>query len=143
VHVDFPAILSRYHPVQQPIPVLCGVHGLRGMRLAAKWADGWLPVSSGPEKLAADLARLAELCEAEGRDPTELDITIMAGVDEETPKESISSLFEAGARRVLLAIGTVTSARVVRERSREAHPLAPERFEATLEDVASRFLGEA
>jgi len=139
-HVDFPRILSRYHPVQRPIPVVCGVHGPRGMRMAAKWADGWLPVSSGPENLAADLARLAEFCEAEGRDPGDLDITIMAGVDEETPGEAFSSLFEAGATRVLLAVGTVTTARTVLEESRASHPLAPDRFEATLEDTASRFL---
>ena len=26
-HVDFPKVLSRYPPIQRPIPVLCGVHG--------------------------------------------------------------------------------------------------------------------
>jgi probable F420-dependent oxidoreductase len=139
-HVDFPPILSRYHPVQQPIPVLCGVHGPRGMRLAARWGDGWLPVSSGPEQLAADLSRLAELCEREGRDPSTLDVTIMAGVDEETPRDSVSSLFEAGATRVLLAVGTVTTARTVQEASQAMHPLAPSRYASTLEDVAARFL---
>jgi probable F420-dependent oxidoreductase len=139
-HVDFPPILSRYLPCQQPIPVLCGVHGLRGMRLAAKWADGWLPVSSGPENLAADLARLAELCEAEGRDIRALDITVMAGVDEETPREAVSGLFDAGATRVLLAIGTVTTARTVTEQARSVHPLAPERYKETLEAVAERFV---
>lgn len=142
-HVDFPPILSRYPPCQQPIPILCGVHGPRGMRLTAKWADGWLPVASspdGPERLATDLAQLAELCEAEGRDPSVLDITVMAGVDEETPRDAVSSLFEAGATRVLLAIGTVTTTKTVREQGRGLHPLAPERFRETLEDVASRFL---
>lgn len=139
-HVDFPPILSRYHPVQQPIPVLCGVHGPRGMRMAAKWADGWLPVSSGPENLAADLAQLAEYCDAEGRDPGALDITIMAGIDEESPVVAVSSLFEAGATRVVLAVGTRTTARTVVEGSRASHPLAIDRFEATLEDVASRFM---
>ncbi|MBJ22986.1 MAG: TIGR03619 family F420-dependent LLM class oxidoreductase [bacterium] len=139
-HVDFPPILSRYPPIQRPIPVLCGVHGPRGMRLAAKWADGWLPVSSGPEKLAADLARLAAYCDAEGRDPGALDITIMAGVDEETPADEVLSLFEAGASRVLLAVGTVTTARTVLEESRARHPLAPDRYDATLEAIAGRFL---
>jgi probable F420-dependent oxidoreductase len=138
-HVDFPPVLSRYHPVQQPIPVLSAVHGLRGMRIAARWADGWLPVSGGAEQLAADLRRLAELCEAEDRDPAELDITVMAGVDEQTPADEVTSLFEAGATRVLMAIGTVTTSRTVREKDREAHPLSPGRYAAALEDVASRF----
>jgi probable F420-dependent oxidoreductase len=138
-HVDFPAVLSRYHPVQQPIPILCGVHGVRGMRLAAQWADGWLPVSSGAEQLARDLSRLGEFCEKEGRDPRALDVTVMAGVDENTPKDAVSSLFEAGATRVLLAIGTVTTARTVLEGDASRHPLSPARFESTLEGIASRF----
>jgi probable F420-dependent oxidoreductase len=140
-HVDFPPILSRYHPVQRPLPVLCGVHGPRGMRMAAKWADGWLPVSSGPENLSRDLSKLAEYCEAEGRDPAELDITIMAGIDEESPPDAVSSLFEAGASRVLLAIGTSTTARTVVEGGTGTHPLAEERFDETLAEVAERFLG--
>lgn len=143
-HVDFPPILARYPPIQEPIPILCGVHGPRGLRLTARWADGWLPVSSGAdgaERLAADLARLAELCEEVGRDPRALDITIMAGIDEETPLDAVSSLLEAGATRVLLAVGTVTTSRTVQERGGVVgHPLAPDRFEATLEDVAARFL---
>jgi probable F420-dependent oxidoreductase len=142
-HVDFPPILSRYHPVQRPIPVICGVHGPRGMRLAARWADGWLPISTGPEDLAADLKKLAGFCEAEGRDPDELEITIMAGVDEETPRDAVWSLLEAGATRVILAIGTVTTDKTVREQDRERHPLAPGRYEETLDDVAARFLGPA
>ena len=140
-HVDFPPILSRYHPCQQPIPVLCGIHGERGMQEAAKWADGWLPVSSGPEDLAADLARLAHSCEAEGRDPTEMDITTLAGIDEDSPADEIAGLFEAGATRVVLAVGTATTRQTALERSRsDLHPLAPERYRETLKQIATRFL---
>ena len=139
-HVDFPAVLSRYQPLQQPIPILCGVHGVRGMRLAAQWADGWLPVSSGADQLARDLARLGEFCDEAERDLRSLDVTVMAGVDEETSGDAVSSLFEAGATRVLLAIGTVTTARTVLEDDASGHPLSPARFESTLEGVASRFL---
>jgi len=140
-HVDFPPILSRYHPCQQPIPVLCGIHGQRGIQEAAKWADGWLPVSSGPEDLSADLAQLARLCEAEGRDPAEMDITIMAGIDRDTPADEIAGLFEAGASRVVLAVGTATTRHTTLERNRtDVHPLAPERYRETLKHVAARFL---
>lgn len=139
-HVDFPPVLSRYHPVQQPIPVLCGVHGPRGRRLAARWADGWLPVATDPDQLAADLAHLATLCEEQGRRLEDLDITVMTGVDEETPANAVDDLFEAGATRVVLAIGTVTTSRTVREQSRSEHPLAPGRYTETLEQVATRFL---
>ncbi len=110
-HVDFPPLFSRYRPVQQPIPVLCGVHGLRGMKMAARWADGWIPIATDPESLARDVNRLFELCEQAGRDPRAMDVTAMAAVDEATPAEHVASLFEAGARRVILAVGTVTTSR--------------------------------
>ena len=140
-HVDFPPILSRYHPCQQPIPVLCGIHGERGMQEAAKWADGWLPVSNGPEDLAADLAQLARFCEAEGRDPAEMDITTLSGINADTPASEIAGLFEAGATRVVLAVGTTTTRQTALERSpTETHPLAPELYRETLKQIADRFL---
>ena len=138
-HVDFPPVLSRYPPVQQPIPVLVGVHGPRGMAHAARWGDGWLPVWSGAEPLAADLAQLARLCEEQGRDAADLDITVMLGIDEETPDDEVARAFEAGATRVILAIGTSTTARTVHERSGAVHPLAPERYAETLAEVAARY----
>ena len=136
--VDFPPLYCRYPSFQNPIPVLCGVHGLRGMKLAARWADGWIPIATDPETLARDVARLHALCEAEGRDPEAMDVTAMAAVDESTSPAFVASLFEAGASRVILAIGTVTTARTVREGPGDAHPLSPERHAATLADVASR-----
>jgi probable F420-dependent oxidoreductase len=139
-HVDFPPLFCRYPSFQKPIPVLCGVHGLRGMKLAARWADGWIPVVTDPEVLARDVRRLHALCEEAGRDPGAMDVTAMAAVDESTPASFISSLFEAGASRVILAIGAVTTARTVREGPGDEHPLAPERYAATLEHVAARFV---
>jgi len=137
-HVDFPPILSRYRPKQQPIPVLCGIHGPRGMRETAKWADGWLPVSSGPDDLSADLVQLAALCDAEGRDLAELDITLMAGIHNATPAHEVTDLFEAGATRVILAVGTETTRRTTIERDAgESHPLAPSRYRETLKHLAS------
>ncbi len=139
-HVDFPPLFSRYRPVQQPIPVLCGVHGVRGMKMAARWADGWIPIATDPEVLARDVKRLHGLCEEAGRDPHAMDVTAMAAVDETTPTEFVASLFEAGATRVILAVGTVTTARTVREGPGTSHPLSPDRYAETLEHVAARFI---
>jgi len=41
---------------------------------------------------------------------------------------------------VILAIGTVTTSRTVREGPGDVHPLAPERYAETLEHVAARFV---
>jgi len=139
-HVDFPPLYSRYKPVQRPLPILCGVHGPRGMKLAARWADGWIPIATDAEILARDVKRLHALCEEAGRDPAAMDVTAMAAVDESTPGAFVSGLFEAGASRVILAIGTVTTARTVREGPGDAHPLGPERYAATLAHAAARFV---
>lgn len=139
-HVDFPPLYCRYPSWQKPIPVLCGVHGERGMKMAARWADGWIPIATQPEVLAADIARLHAFCEQAGRDPAAMDVSAMAAVDETTTPATISSLFEAGATRVILAIGNVTTSRTVREGVRSEHPLGPERYAQTLEDVARRFV---
>lgn len=139
-HVDFPPLYCRYPSWQRPIPVLCGVHGLRGMKMAARFADGWLPIGTDPELLARDVKRLHALCEEAGRDPAEMNVTAMAAVDETTPAAFVASLFEAGASRVILAIGTVTTSRTVREGPGDAHPLAPERHAATLASAAARFV---
>ena len=139
-HVDFPPLFSRYQPVQRPLPVLCGVHGVRGMRMAARWADGWIPIATDPESLARDVRRLHALCEAEGRDPRAMAVTAMAAVDETTSTAHVAGLFEAGATRVILAVGTVTTARTVREGPGSSHPLSPERYVETLEHVAERFV---
>lgn len=139
-HVDFPPLHCRYPSFQKPIPVLCGVHGPRGMQMAARWADGWIPIATDPEALARDVKRLHALCETNGRDPGAMDVTAMAAVDETTPPAFVASLFEAGATRVVLAIGAVTTARTVREGPGDAHPLAPDRYAETLEHVASRFV---
>ena len=139
-HVDFPPLFCRYPAFQARIPVLCGVHGERGMQLAARWADGWIPIATDADRLARDVKRLHGLCEANGRDPQAMDVTAMAAVDPETSSGSISSLFEAGASRVILAIGTVTTERTVREGPGAAHPLAPDRYTRTLAEVAARFV---
>ena len=112
------------------------------MKMAARWADGWIPIGTDPEVLARDVKRLHALCEEAGRDPKAMDVTAMAAVDETTEPAFVASLFEAGASRVILAIGSVTTARTVREGPGDLHPLAPERYEATLEHVAERFVTE-
>lgn len=139
-HVDFPPLYCRYPSYQRPIPVLCGVHGPRGMKMAARWADGWIPIGADPEVLARDVKRYRTLCEEAGRDPAAMSVTTMAAVDETTEPAFVESLFQADADRVILAIGTVTTARTVREGPGDRHPLAPERYERTLEDVAARFV---
>ena len=68
-------------PVQQPRPrlVMGGAAKPRGARLAARHADEYNVVSASPETAAERRAALTEACEAEGRDPATLTLSVMTG----------------------------------------------------------------
>ncbi|TWV31598.1 TIGR03619 family F420-dependent LLM class oxidoreductase [Streptomyces misionensis] len=51
----------------RPIPILLAAGNRRAWRRLVDRADGWLPVSTGAERVAADWRRLRELAEERGR----------------------------------------------------------------------------
>jgi probable F420-dependent oxidoreductase len=72
-------------PLQQPHPpIWVGGHSRAALRRVARLADGWHPVGANPAspllpaQLAAKLAELRRLTEAEGRDPATLTISYKA-----------------------------------------------------------------
>ena len=66
-------------PVQQPRPplILGGRGGPRSARLAARYADEYNCVMAVAEEVAEIRARLDRACEAEGRDPATLPLSMM------------------------------------------------------------------
>ncbi len=68
-------------PVQRPRPplILGGKGGPRSLRLAARYADEYNTVMSTPEQIAAVRAGLDRACEAEGRAPASLPLSMMTG----------------------------------------------------------------
>jgi F420-dependent oxidoreductase-like protein len=67
-------------PVQQPLPLILGGRGgPRSLRLAARYADEYNTVMATPEEVADIRARLDQACEAEGRDPDSLPLSMMTG----------------------------------------------------------------
>jgi len=69
-------------PVQEPHPpmILGGGAGPRAAALAARWADEYNITSSSPEDAAGARRRLSNACEAIGRDPSTLRLSLMTGV---------------------------------------------------------------
>ena len=69
-------------PVQDPHPpvILGGGAGPRAAALAARWADEYNITSSSPEEAAAARGRLSQACEAIGRDPGTLRLSLMTGI---------------------------------------------------------------
>lgn len=68
-------------PVQRPRPplILGGKGGPRSLRLAARYADEYNTVMSTAAEIAAVRAGLDRACEAEGRDPATLPLSMMTG----------------------------------------------------------------
>jgi alkanesulfonate monooxygenase SsuD/methylene tetrahydromethanopterin reductase-like flavin-dependent oxidoreductase (luciferase family) len=67
-------------PVQRPLPLIVGGRaGPRSLRLAARYADEYNTLFSGPERVAEIRAALDRACEAEGRDPGSLPLSMMTG----------------------------------------------------------------
>jgi F420-dependent oxidoreductase-like protein len=67
-------------PVQQPLPLILGGRGgPRSLRLAARYADEYNTVMATPEEVAETRRGLDGACEAEGRDPATLPLSMMTG----------------------------------------------------------------
>ncbi|HEX5928023.1 MAG TPA: LLM class flavin-dependent oxidoreductase [Solirubrobacterales bacterium] len=87
-------------PVQQPRPplILGGKGGPRSLRLAARYADEYNTVMATAEEIAEVRRRLDEACEAEGRDPASLPLSMMTGwlvaADREELRERAGRLSE-------------------------------------------------
>jgi alkanesulfonate monooxygenase SsuD/methylene tetrahydromethanopterin reductase-like flavin-dependent oxidoreductase (luciferase family) len=98
-------------PVQQPRPPLTvAAHGPRGMRIAARYADGWntlvnMEVPGGTEKASKDLAdavanlkRMNEqfdaICLEEGRDPRTVRRSILLDRAQVDPCSSVDAFDE-------------------------------------------------
>lgn len=67
-------------PVQQPLPLLIGGRGeQRTLRLVARYAQEWNLPGGTPEVVRQKRAVLERHCEREGRDPTTIARSVMAG----------------------------------------------------------------
>ena len=66
--IDFERVVARPAP-RKPVRIFLGGHHEPSLRRAARLADGWIGASPmSLEKTAADIKRLRELCDEEGRD---------------------------------------------------------------------------
>jgi alkanesulfonate monooxygenase SsuD/methylene tetrahydromethanopterin reductase-like flavin-dependent oxidoreductase (luciferase family) len=67
-------------PLQRPLPLILGAKGgPRSLRIGARYANEYNTVMSTAEEVADLRHRLDEACEAEGRDPASLPLSMMTG----------------------------------------------------------------
>ena len=75
--VDFDPVWFEPKPLQAGGPrVMLGVMGPQGIRHAARWADGWMPVDIGLAALEQQIAAFRAAAREFGRDPDALEITL-------------------------------------------------------------------
>lgn len=80
-YVAFKDIGTRPHPVRAPHPpIWVGGQGDRALRRAVELGDGYLAISSNPERLRGEVTRLRELAERAGRSPETLTVGHIDGI---------------------------------------------------------------
>lgn len=77
--IDFDPVWLYPKPVQPMGPrIVFGAMGPIGVKHAAQWADGWLPVDIALPDVAAGIADFRRAVREQGRDPDAVEITLQA-----------------------------------------------------------------
>ena len=84
------------------IPILVGGDTDVAIRRAVNLADGYFPIESDTEKLAALLERVKKACDQAGGDFQSLEINAMFGSQMANPEKGIEDLRELGVGRIML-----------------------------------------
>ena len=77
--IDFDPVWCSPQPLQPGgPPIVFGVMGRTGIRHAAQWADGWMPVDFALADLELAITRFRAELERAGRDPAAVQISLVA-----------------------------------------------------------------
>jgi probable F420-dependent oxidoreductase len=103
-YYDFPPVFSFPRSVQRPHPpVLLGGMAKNVFKRVVEYGDGWLPNRVAPDDIKAGRAKLDELAEAAGRDPSSLQIQVFG---QQPDRDLVRQFEEAGAQAVLIRVPT-------------------------------------
>ncbi len=97
------------HPVQNPFPFYFGGNSVNGYRRVAKLGTGWLPALLTPDEVKTGVTAIAELCEAEGRKISDIDIAPQISVSiAKTHEEAVARYEKSQIYRHSLSLGKST-----------------------------------
>ena len=103
-YYDFPAVYSFPRPTQRPHPpVYLGGMARNVFKRVVEWGDGWMPNRVSPEDISAGRQKMNDLASEAGRDPASINISVFG---QPADRDLVSSLFEAGADRVMIRVET-------------------------------------
>jgi probable F420-dependent oxidoreductase len=102
--IDFDPVWFEPKPLQVGgPPLILGVMGPMGMRHAASWADGWMPVDIAMPDPAAMVARFRQMVAQCGRDPDGVEVTVVVM---STPSaDLLKRLRDVGVARANIGVG--------------------------------------
>ena len=103
-YYDFPPVYSFPRPTQRPHPpVYLGGMARNVFKRVVEWGDGWMPNRVTPEDISVGRQKMNELASEAGRDPESINISVFG---QPADRGLVSSLFEAGADRVMIRVET-------------------------------------
>lgn len=106
----FPAVKCFPKPVRKPHPpVFIGATASgklreRALRDTVAIGDGWAPLALPPDELAAEIARLRQLCTEAGRDFSKLQIAVYNPVADSEPRQVCERYRQAGAHELIFIL---------------------------------------
>jgi len=102
---DFSAVRSYPKPAQKPYPpIMIGGMAKNVLQRVVEHGDGWMPNRTTPAILEDSRRQLEVMCEAAGRDPKAITISVYGQVPD---RDAFRSLFDAGADRVVVRLDWV------------------------------------
>jgi len=102
--IDFDPVWFEPKPVQAGgPPVTFGAMGPLGVKHAAQWADGWMPVDVAMPDVKQGIADFRRLVEENGRNPDEVDITLV--VMAPVTADLLKSYRDMGVHRCNIGVG--------------------------------------
>jgi probable F420-dependent oxidoreductase len=102
--IDFDPVWFEPKPLQEGGPrFLFGAMGPLGMKHAAQWADGWMPVDVVMQDVAAEVAAFRKLVSEQGRNPDDVEITMVAMG--EITADLLKRYRDLGIHRVNVGVG--------------------------------------
>ncbi|MFP6774566.1 MAG: LLM class F420-dependent oxidoreductase [Alphaproteobacteria bacterium] len=100
--VNFDDCWAYPKPAQDPYPpIILGGETDHTLRRIVEYGDGWLPRARNGFDAAENMARLARMAEAGGRDPAEFSVSVFGAPDD---KAMLDGWAEAGVTRALLTL---------------------------------------
>ncbi len=101
--IDFDPVWCNPKPLQAGgPPVVFGVLGRTGIRHAAQWADGWMPIDFALRDLAVSIQRFRAAVAEGGRDPDTVEISLIAMRSPDL--DTLKRYRDLGIRRVMVGV---------------------------------------